>query len=375
MRLRVILQARMSSSRLIGKVLLPVAGVPLAVLCALRIMRDGLDLVLVTSEEESDDVLADEAARYNIKIFRGSLNDVLSRFIGALEDLHKHDIVVRVTADNPVVDAAFIRSLVDLLDEKKFDYLGTSSPLDALPYGLSAEAMTVGALRQAHINAVSDYEREHVTPWIRENMRANIVDGHTLLGQQNLSHLRISIDNFDDYQRVNKLFNSVEGEPVDVPWKKLIDVAPDIPSMPKFNVPYHVNRGAIDSIIALGTAQLGLKYGVANKSGMPEPKESTTLIRSAIEHGVNWIDTARAYELSEQRVGEALSAGWISRSRVVTKLDPLLNLPDDASLLCIENSVHRSLLLSQTTLRLKCLDVVLLHRWMHHDSHQGQQLH
>jgi len=121
----------------------------------------------------------------------------------------------------------------------------------------------------------------------------------------------------------------------------------------------------------LGTAQLGLKYGVANKSGMPEQIESTTLIRSAIEHGVNWVDSARAYELSEQRVGEALSAGWLSRTRVVTKLDPLLNLPDDASLLCIENSVHRSLLMSQSALGMKHLDVVLLHRWVHHDSHQG----
>jgi spore coat polysaccharide biosynthesis protein SpsF len=200
---------------------------------------------------------------------------------------------------------------------------------------------------------------------------ANIVDGHKLLGQQNLSHLRFTIDNFDDYQRLNNLFKSVEGEPVDLPWKKLINDAQVMPSVPKFNVPYRINRGAIESIITLGTAQLGLKYGIANMSGMPDPKESMALIHSAIEHGVNWVDTARAYELSEQRVGEALSAGWLSRTRVVTKLDPLLNLPNDASVLCIESSVHRSLLMSQTALGMKHLDVVLLHRWMHHDSHQG----
>ena len=176
----------MSSSRLTGKVLLPVAGFPLVVLCALRIMRDGLDLVLATSEAESDDVLVDEAARFEIKTFRGSLNDVLGRFIGAIEDLQNNDIIVRITADNPVVDAEFVRSLVNLLDEQKFDYLGTSSPLDALPYGLSAEIMTVGALRQANLNAVSDFEREHVTPWIRENMRANIVDGHKLTDRKSV---------------------------------------------------------------------------------------------------------------------------------------------------------------------------------------------
>ena len=362
----------MSSSRLTGKVLLPVAGFPLVVLCALRIMRDGLDLVLATSEAESDDVLVDEAARFEIKTFRGSLNDVLGRFIGAIEDLQNNDIIVRVTADNPVVDAEFVRSLINLLDEQKIDYLGTSSPLDALPYGLSAEIMTVGALRQANLNAASDFEREHVTPWIRENMRANIVDGHKLTGQQNLSHLRITIDNFDDYLHLNKLFKSVGGEPVDVPWKKLIDDTQNMPSVAKFNVPYRINRGAIESIITLGTAQLGLKYGIANKSGMPESKETMTLIHSAIEHGVNWVDTARAYGLSEQRVGEALSGGWLSRTRVVTKLDPLSDLPDDASVLCIENLVHKSLLTSQNSLGMKHLDVVLLHRWMHHDSHQGQ---
>jgi spore coat polysaccharide biosynthesis protein SpsF len=243
--------------------------------------------------------------------------------------------------------------------------------LDALPYGLSAEAMTVGALRQAHENAISDYEREHVTPWIRENLRANIIDGNMLVGHQDLSHLRFTVDNFDDYLHVNKVFKSVDAEPVNVSWKSLIDGVRNMPSVPQFNIPYRINRGKIESVIALGTAQLGLEYGVSNKAGMPEPKETMSLIHSAIEHGVNWIDTARAYGSSEQRVGEALSAGWHSRTRVVTKLDPLTHLPDDASVSCIEASVHRSLLTSQNALGMKCLDVVLLHRCEHHSSHQG----
>lgn len=170
MRVRVVLQARMSSSRLTGKVLLPVSGIPLAVLCASRVMRDGLDLVLATSVERSDDILVDVLISNDINVYRGSLDDVLSRFVGAVKDLHDDDLVVRLTADNPFVDAEFVHALVDDFCNQDVDYLGTSSPLDALPYGLSAEVMTVGSVRQADENAISDFDREHVTPWIRSSV-------------------------------------------------------------------------------------------------------------------------------------------------------------------------------------------------------------
>ncbi len=141
---------------------------------------------------------------------------------------------------------------------------------------------------------------------------------------------------------------------------------------PEFHVPYRNDRMPIESVVALGTVQLGLDYGVANESGMPDKQKALSIVRNAIDYGVNWIDTARAYGLSEQRVGEALSAGWQSRTRIVTKLDPLNDLSEESSVSCVENAVQNSLLTSMHALNMKNLDILLLHRWQHRKSYQGQ---
>ncbi len=362
----------MSSSRLAGKVLLPVSGVPLAVLCASRVMRNGLDLILATSVERSDDVLVDVLTNNEINVYRGSLDDVLSRFVGAINDLLDDDLVVRVTADNPFVDDGFVRSLVDNFCQQDLDYLGTSSPLDALPYGLSAEVMNVRAIRQADASTTSDYEREHVTPWIRNNLRADVVDGRKLLGNRDLSCLRCTVDTFDDYLRANEVFKCISANPVDVEWEELVSVLQKMEFSSEFHVPYRNKRRSIESVVALGTAQLGLDYGIANESGMPEKHDAILLVRNAIEYGVNWIDTARGYGLSEQRVGEALLDGWQSRTRVVTKLDPLTHLSAESSVSCVESAVSQSLFASMHALGVKKLDVLLLHRWQHRKSHKGK---
>jgi len=252
------------------------------------------------------------------------------------------------------------------------DYLGSLSPLDSLPYGLSAEIMTVDALRQADEKATSQYQREHVTPWIRENMRSDIVNGFNLLDQQDLSHLRCTVDTFDDYQYAAEIFKAKHINAIDSSWQQLINELQALSSTAEFHIPFRNKRNSIESVVALGTVQLGLDYGIANQSGMPGQQEAVSLVRNAIEHGVNWIDTARGYGLSEQRVGDALSAGWNSRTRVVTKLDPLGVLPEDATVTCIKSTVHESLLASLHALDMKKLDVLLLHRWAHRVSHQGE---
>src|SRR5690606_8502139 len=98
-RRRIVLQARTSSTRLPGKVLLPICGLPMAVLAAKRAGQDGTEVVVATSDDPSDDALAATAKRHGLKIVRGPLDDVLARFILATGDLAGDDICIRFTAD------------------------------------------------------------------------------------------------------------------------------------------------------------------------------------------------------------------------------------------------------------------------------------
>jgi len=372
MHIRVVLQARMTSARLPAKVLLPVSGIPMAILCAKRIGRDGLDVVLATSDQQSDDLLVIEAEKNNIKVYRGSLNNVLSRYVDAISDLVDENIVVRVTADNPVVDADFVRALVNKFRESDIEYLGTQSPLDSLPYGLSAEVMTVKSIREAYNSTTHSDDLEHVTPWIRKNLKSNLVDGKQLTDNMDLSYLRCTVDSFHDYERINKVFG-VEGiDAIASPWTMLVDVLNKQVDSAEFNIPFRLKHSGINSLMALGTVQLGLEYGAANKSGMPDSESATKIVRMAIEHGVNWIDTARGYGVSEERVGEALTGGWNSRARLVTKLDPLSEIDNLNTLECIKLAVESSIYTSIYSLQLKSLDVLLLHRWEHRSYKDGR---
>ena len=78
--------------------------------------------------------------------------------------------------------------------------------------------------------------------------------------------------------------------------------------------------------MTLGTAQLGLKYGVANRTGKPNRETATSMVRDAIGHGVTTLDTARAYGDAEEVLGQSLTGAWRSRAEVITKLDPLAGL-------------------------------------------------
>jgi spore coat polysaccharide biosynthesis protein SpsF len=220
-KVRVILQSRTLSERLPAKVLLPLGGLPIAVLCARRLANTGLDVVLATSDTASDDLLARTAAEAGIRVFRGSLDDVLGRFAACAADLAPEDVVVRATGDNPLPDGAFVQSLVDRLRAGGHRYLGTASPADGLPYGLSAECFTVAALRDADRNATDPASREHVTVSMRRAADAGRVRPGELLPNDR-SALRCTVDTADDYLRAARVFAG-EVDPVRVPWRTLVE--------------------------------------------------------------------------------------------------------------------------------------------------------
>lgn len=186
-----VVQARMSSRRLPGKVLADVEGEPLLALLLARLRRaQTLDrIVVATSDDASDDAIAQAAP----DVFRGPLDDVLARFAGAAAG---HDgIVVRITADCPLIDPALVDGVVTLLGAANVDYASNIEPR-TFPDGLDVEAFTTAALKTADQEATASGDREHVTTFIRG--RPDRFPAVHLTGDEPLGELRWTVDTADD---------------------------------------------------------------------------------------------------------------------------------------------------------------------------------
>jgi spore coat polysaccharide biosynthesis protein SpsF len=203
-----ILQARLSSTRLPGKVLKDLAGQPMILRQIERTRRaKRLDrLVVATSVDASDDPLAEILQAAGVDVFRGPLDDVLARYIGAL-DAWPSDVVVRLTADCPLIDPQVLDDTVALLAETGADYAHCRTQDAGFPKGQDVEAMTADVLRRAAALAETREEREHVTwgVWSRPD-RYKVV---RLTPPQEWGHVRWTVDRPDDFEFVTAVYEAL----------------------------------------------------------------------------------------------------------------------------------------------------------------------
>lgn len=351
-----ILQARTSSSRLPAKVLLPINGVPLAVLAAKRAANTGRNVVVATSCLASDDALAEVIEAHGIVCFRGSLENPLERIVHALREYSDDVVVFRLTADNVFPDGKLLDEIEVAFAEGKHEYLCCTGAEAGLPYGVSVEVTRLRHLRWALCNAVDAFDTEHVTPMIIRRFGRRYFDHYKSL---KLGLLRCTVDSLDDYLLVQRVFR-VFADAVSVSCEDLIRELSECSGPPLVSQ-------AVDKLV-FGTVQLGLDYGVSNKSGRPDLAKACEMLRKAVCNGVKYIDTARAYGASEAVVGAAFADGWAGRAKIVTKLSPLLKCPQDASPLWVRAAVDASIFESCYQLGVKALDVVMLHRGVQLDQ-------
>jgi len=316
--LRVVLQARTTSTRLPAKALLPIAGMPSAILAARRAARDGLDLVFATSTDPSDDLLAGLAASAGLKVFRGSKDDVLGRYAAATQDMDANDVVLRITGDDPVPDGDFLRALAAARAKRGVEMLFSMSPADGLPHGLAAQAFTVSALRAAAASATEPLDREHVGPWMVRNRSSAVFDE---LGALDLGHLRCTLDTIDDYFDLLRLFEGV-ADPVGVPWRALIDKLGA--QCPWRGMPFRYLRGQPGG--DGGVERLGaLAPEIADQVDL-DREVRVPLLRQAIRCGATHIVAEPGS--AARSVGAALAQGWSGRANAILRLPPL---PADVS--------------------------------------------
>jgi spore coat polysaccharide biosynthesis protein SpsF len=197
-----IIQARLNSSRLPAKVMMNLGGVTLLqrVYETVSKSRSIDKIVIATSDQVSDNIIAQHSKKMDVTCFRGSLNNVLKRFYDASK-LYNAKNIVRITADNPLMDAELIDSLIDHF--KSSSPGGDYSMFNNGVYGLSAEVFSFSVLKNAFNNTDSDPDKEHVTPYIRNNFIVNNIDIHSPYNRPELS---ATIDTIEDYKRMESFY-------------------------------------------------------------------------------------------------------------------------------------------------------------------------
>ena len=204
-----LLQGRMSSSRLPGKVLKPLVGEPMIYRQIERIKRSKTidKLIVATSTESSDDAIEQFCKARRIEYFRGDLNNVLSRYYHAALSVNA-TTVVRLTADCPVIDSNVIDAIVTKHVEEGNDYTSNTRP-PTFPDGLDCEVIQFSVLEKAHFEATSDFDKEHVTPYITHHCEVFKVACYQ--NSEDLSHHRWTVDNPEDFALVEFIYNQLYG--------------------------------------------------------------------------------------------------------------------------------------------------------------------
>lgn len=202
-----VLQARVSSSRLPGKVLKPILGEPMILRQIERLRRARrIDrLVLATSVDASDDALADVVAKAGIEVSRGSLTDVLGRFVKAAAP-HRPEWVVRLTGDCPLADPEVIDAAIEATLSAGADY-GSNTLEPTYPDGLDVEVVRFAVLQALAAEPRSAAEREHVTLSVyRQPERFRL---HSVKQAQDLSSLRWTVDEPQDFALVERIYQEL----------------------------------------------------------------------------------------------------------------------------------------------------------------------
>ena len=207
----IIVQARSSSTRLPLKVLLPILGKPLIIHLLERISHTQFadNIVLATSSDPSDDLLASIVQQNGFNIYRGSLNNVLKRFFDCAT-LYEAENIVRITGDCPLMDPQLIDEIIENFDSHQVDYLANmlSNSL-SVPDGFDVEIFTIDALRKAYRNASLDSDLEHVTPWIKKQ-DSGFRCKH-FIHNPFRPFYRLTVDDQKDFEVVNEIFSSFRG--------------------------------------------------------------------------------------------------------------------------------------------------------------------
>ena len=246
MKIIAIVQARMGSTRLPKKVMKLIGGIPMIELLLLRLSqaKEVDQVVVATSVDDRNQPLVERVRKLGYACEQGSENDVLDRYVQAGR-AHQADVVVRITGDCPLVDPGLVDKVIRSFKAAGVDYFSNVNP-PTYPDGLDIEVCTFKSLEQASQEASKPFDREHVTPYLRESGRFKTA---AMQHSQDLSALRWTVDEPADFAVIEKVFQHFHPR-TDFTWIEVLSLQQQRPEI--FSVNEHLirNEGA-----TLGTGQ------------------------------------------------------------------------------------------------------------------------
>lgn len=232
MRTVAIVQARMGSTRLPGKVLKDLGGETVLARVVGRLRRATRvdEIVVATTDSAADDAIVRECHRLKVSSFRGSENDVLDRYYRAAQVCAART-VVRITSDCPVIDPQLVDETVRVFQQQRGDYASNAFPR-TYPRGLDAEVFTAAALEQAWRDAHEPYEQEHVTPYFYEHPELFRVV--SLRGEIDCSQYRWTLDTAEDLELLRAIYARFRNQD-DFSWSEVIQLMECEPELTELN--------------------------------------------------------------------------------------------------------------------------------------------
>ncbi|MFJ7663187.1 cytidylyltransferase domain-containing protein [Lysinibacillus sp. NPDC097162] len=210
MRIVAIIQARMGSTRLPGKILKKVNGRPLLSYQLERLQQSNYinDLVIATTINEKDDLIVEFCKKKNILWFRGSEEDVLARYYETAKTF-RADTIVRITSDCPIIDVQVVDKAIQYFVDNNFEYVSNTVER-TYPRGLDTEVFTFAVLEKAYKEAVMKRDREHVTAYFYTN--PDVFKIGSVRNEVNYSKYRWTVDTEEDFQLIKNIIEKLYNE-------------------------------------------------------------------------------------------------------------------------------------------------------------------
>jgi spore coat polysaccharide biosynthesis protein SpsF len=210
-----IIQARIGSTRLPGKVMQKIDNVNTVldyVINQVKASKKIEKIIVSTTTLPEDDIICEYLNLHKIEFFRGSSEDVLDRYYQCAKEFSLEDIV-RITADNPLIDPNVIDIIIDKYKNNKCDIVSNAIHR-TFPYGTEVEVFSFKTLERTWKNAVKKSEREHVTPFIYDLKNKFVLIN--IENEENISHIRYTVDRIEDLKLVKEIIKNIQTRPIHI---------------------------------------------------------------------------------------------------------------------------------------------------------------
>ena len=241
-----IIQARMGSTRLPGKVMLDVESnktVLYFVIKQLQSCKLVDKIIVATTTLEDDKQIANFSKHLGVDSFRGSSDNVLDRYYQCAKE-YSVSTIVRIPSDKPLIDPEIVDNVVSVFSNNSYDYITNFLPNPTFPSGTEVEVFSINALKKAWEKAKIPSEKEHVTPYF-----ANHEDEFKIThieNSENLSHLRWAVDKIEDLKLVRKIVSKIKKRPILM--KDIVELFSKEPELVEINKNVNREEGSLKSL-------------------------------------------------------------------------------------------------------------------------------